>query len=105
MAAASLPTRYLLLAFSDVIAFRITSATCIGDEELFSNMGLNPSDTFFANSAYGELELAVFLAALEFSKKLVFTTPGSISMTFIPNSSNSYCIDSENPSKANLLLI
>jgi len=63
--------------------FRTTSATCIGE---------------VANSAYGESELV-------FSNKLVFTTPGSINMTFIPNSSNLYCIDSENPSKANLLLI
>jgi hypothetical protein len=75
MIAASLTTKYLVLAFSDVIAFRITSATCIEEEELFSNIGLNPSDTFLANSAYSESELFVFLGGLEFSKKLVFTTP------------------------------
>ncbi len=45
MIAASLTTKYLVLAFSDVIAFRITSATCIGE---------------VANSAYGESELVVF---------------------------------------------
>jgi hypothetical protein len=42
---------------------------------VISNIGLNPSDTFLANSAYSESELFVFLGGLEFSKKLVFTTP------------------------------
>jgi hypothetical protein len=31
------------------------------------------------------------------------TAPGSISMILIPNGSNSYCIDSDRPSKANLV--
>src|SRR5712692_10480237 len=55
LAAASLPTKYLVLGFSDLIAFKMTSATCVG-EEVCLNPSLAPSDIFLDNSAYGESE-------------------------------------------------
>lgn len=43
--------------------------------------------------------LAVFI----FFQKLELAAPGSISMILIPNGSNSYCIDLNRPSRANLV--
>jgi hypothetical protein len=61
MAIASLPTKYLVLGFSDLIAVKMTSATCIGEEELVSlNLSLTPSDTILDNSAYGESGFIAF---------------------------------------------
>jgi hypothetical protein len=42
-------------------------------------------------------------AVFKFSIKFVFITPGSIKIILIPNSFNSYLIDSDNSSNANLV--
>jgi len=49
MATASLPTKYLVLGFSDLIAAKMTSATYMG-EEVCLNPSITPSDTFLENS-------------------------------------------------------
>ena len=46
---------------------------------------------------------AFFAITIEFAK-LVLMKPGSIKTTFIPKDSNSYAIDSDKPSTANLVL-
>jgi hypothetical protein len=47
--------------------------------------------------------LDAFADIFQFLQKFVPTAPGSMSITFIPNGSSSYCIDSDRPSKANLV--
>src|SRR6476620_11125419 len=67
IATASLPTKYLVLGFSDLIALKMTSATCDGTDALaISNAALTPSDTFLENSAYGESEFVAFLGSIVF---------------------------------------
>ena len=89
------------------------SATFLG-EEPFSNLGLNAEILFLVISAYGKSALLVLalpfsdvitcLPIFRFLIKLVFITPGSISITYIPKSCTSYFKDSLRPSKANLEL-
>ena len=86
---------YLNLGLSDVTASRIVSATSLA-EEPFSNLGLNAEILFWVISAYGKSALLVLtspfsdvitcLPIFRFFIKLVFITPGSISMTYIPKS-------------------
>ena len=61
-------------------------------------------DILLCIDPYGELKGSViFVEILKFFKKFEPTPPGFMTMILIPNDSNSYCIDSDRPSKANLV--
>jgi hypothetical protein len=65
---------------------------------------LKYSEILFCIDLYGELRGSdIFEAHFKFFKKFEPTPPGSMTTTLIPNGSNSYCIDSDRPSRANLV--
>lgn len=67
MVTASLPTKYRVLGFSDLIAPKMTSATCLGEEELVClNLSLTPSDTFWKILHMVNLDALPFELALSF---------------------------------------
>jgi hypothetical protein len=102
---ASFPTGYRNSGLSEVMASRIAFATsdgCIA----FCTVRFNDSDILIFIWLHGESADSdgfVVLAVFIFFQKLELTAPGSISMILIPNGSNSYCIDSDRHSRANLV--
>src|SRR6478752_4377737 len=99
----SLPAKYLSFGFSFVTASNTTSATYWGVDAFSITLSM----LFFIpviSGAYGELGSCDFFAKTEELKKFVFIAPGSIKITFMPNDSTSYDIDSVRPSTANLVL-
>src|SRR6266542_2275854 len=101
-AVASSPTTYRKSELFERRAFNIANATSDGAEELLCDMDLNRLSLLSNNAVYGDFDTS-FVDFCKLSKNLVFTIPGSIKITFMPNFESSCLIDSENPSKANLL--
>src|SRR6476659_5292304 len=99
----SLPARYLNFGLPLVTALNTTSATYCGVDPLSNNL-VRLSFMPVISGAYGELGSFDFFAKTEELKKFVFIIPGSIKITFMPNGSTSYDIDSVRPSTANLVL-
>ena len=100
---ASFPTTYLKSGLSAVTACRIGFATSDGCIR-FCDHCLKYSEILLCIDLYGELRgSVVFEAIFKFFKKFEPTPPGSITMILIPSGSSSYCIDSDRPSKANLV--
>jgi hypothetical protein len=86
-----------------VKASKITFETTSTGEPLYA-IWFEFAAIFYIICEYGELgSCAFFGITIEFAK-LVLMKPGSIKTTFIPNGSNSYAIDSDKPSTANLVL-
>ena len=99
----SLPARHRRFGFLFVTASKITFQTTSTGEPLFA-IWFEFAATFCIICEYGELGSCAFFAiTIEFAK-LVLMKPGSIKTTFIPKDSNSYTIDSDKPSTANLVL-
>ena len=99
----SLPARYRRFGFLLVTASKITFETTLTGEPLFANW-FEFADIFCIICEYGELGFWALLATTIEFPKLVLMNPGSIKTTFIPKGSNSYEIDSDKPSSANLVL-
>src|ERR687891_2657076 len=100
---ASLPARYRRRGFGFEAASKIIFATNSGSEAFFAP-SLILAIIFCISSEYGDDGSWAFLAMTIAFTALVLMKPGSINITFIPNGSNSYAIDSLRPSTANLEL-
>ena len=70
----------------------------------FFSIPSKPEAIFCIIRDYGEFGSWDFFATVELLKIFVLVAPGSIMITFIPNGSSSYAIDSLRPSTANFVL-